>query len=889
MSNNDESSGLEPFFAQSGAGGSSKIAVAGSRSNDDSLQPENTEGRMWARGTKLPPAPTSSEGNNKNSKHAKDDLWDSVGPASDFTEFGALPGSLGGGKMEKFDLCDMANAASAFEEEMAALRLADKEAAAKTVNNSNNNNNNKNVNRIDTIMRSAGDNVNVFEDIGDDDGAASHNNHHQQSSNIHKSNAAGSRLMQMIGAGSTSSGESSASLSAAPIRPSLVPSNPWGTSSKSSSSKDAEAAAKEAAAAEAENAARLEREEAAAEAAKLAAAEEARENARRNEAAAEASAVAQQASALAQQQLEAAEAQQRAAALAAYNAQVESVLMERICALLEANWGKVEINSVLSTLHREDERVIPLLRSTDELRSLIIRNVNRVQLVKVNGNGAEFAVLVTNNNPLQQQQAALQQQQQQAAQQQAAARQQVQAAEAAAIAKLQADARERERLLLLHEQQQQAAAIAAQKQQLAGGSNNAWYYADPQGAIQGPFKGEEMRQWLSAGYFKGDLPICTSTAGPFLPLSSIFPNPSIAFEPVVDNSAAIAAAAAAEEEKKRMEEAAAAATAAAEAKKKTEIVEKKEARKKKQQQQKEAQAAAAAASQKDADALKNLLGVGQQQQEPSQKQPQAPVQQKKAAAAPAPAAPAPQPAWGGAAIDNGTGKGKNGAKGSRKQSLQEIQEEEKRVERARAKEQGRQGEGNSKQGGGGWAGVAGSGGGWASGVSAPSPKEQQQQQVRVKQQQQAMAASQQLSVAATQQKKKQQPQQAAAPAVSSSSSDAANFGSASKMDSALEAWCKVQMKKVHEGEEDPSLTCVNFCMTLDDPMDIREYFRIYIGDSQAVANFASEFIARKGGTNSGGKSKNGVSEQWETGGKKGKKGKNKSAANVAHPIGGATR
>jgi len=46
-----------------------------------------------------------------------------------------------------------------------------------------------------------------------------------------------------------------------------------------------------------------------------------------------------------------------------------------------------------------------------------------------------------------------------------------------------------------------------------------WYHSDPQCNVQGPFRGEEMRQWLEAGYFKGNLPISQSVNGPFKKLS----------------------------------------------------------------------------------------------------------------------------------------------------------------------------------------------------------------------------------------------------------------------------------------------------------------------------------------------------------------------------------
>ena len=39
-----------------------------------------------------------------------------------------------------------------------------------------------------------------------------------------------------------------------------------------------------------------------------------------------------------------------------------------------------------------------------------------------------------------------------------------------------------------------------------------------------------MRQWLEAGYFKGDLPISQQAGGPFIALSAIFPEIGVAFK-----------------------------------------------------------------------------------------------------------------------------------------------------------------------------------------------------------------------------------------------------------------------------------------------------------------------------------------------------------------------
>ena len=46
-----------------------------------------------------------------------------------------------------------------------------------------------------------------------------------------------------------------------------------------------------------------------------------------------------------------------------------------------------------------------------------------------------------------------------------------------------------------------------------------WFYVDPQGIIQGPFGGDEMRQWLEAVFFMGDLLISQSCRGPFRTLN----------------------------------------------------------------------------------------------------------------------------------------------------------------------------------------------------------------------------------------------------------------------------------------------------------------------------------------------------------------------------------
>ena len=114
----------------------------------------------------------------------------------------------------------------------------------------------------------------------------------------------------------------------------------------------------------------------------------------------------------------------------------------------------------------------------------------------------------------QQQQQQLQQQQQQQLQQQQLQQQQQQQ---------QQQQEERQRQL----QQQQ--------QQLQPPANIEWFYADPQGLVQGPFDSGSMRRWLEGGYFKLHLPIKLKHWPTFYPLGGVFPDPAEAFRatPVV--------------------------------------------------------------------------------------------------------------------------------------------------------------------------------------------------------------------------------------------------------------------------------------------------------------------------------------------------------------------
>jgi hypothetical protein len=63
------------------------------------------------------------------------------------------------------------------------------------------------------------------------------------------------------------------------------------------------------------------------------------------------------------------------------------------------------------------------------------------------------------------------------------------------------------------------------------------------------------------------------------------------------------------------------------------------------------------------------------------------------------------------------------------------------------------------------------------------------------------------------------------------------------MSPAMEKWCKDQMSKLN-GTDD--LTLASFCMTLNDPVEIRQYLTAYLGTTPQVNNFASEFISKRG-------------------------------------------
>lgn len=236
-------------------------------------------------------------------------------------------------------------------------------------------------------------------------------------------------------------------------------------------------------------------------------------------------------------------------------------------------------------------------------------------------------------------------------------------------------------------------------------------------------------------------------------------------------------------------------------------------------------------------------------------------------APPAETAPSPAvtPAWGGAAVA--------GKSGGRKKSMSEIQQEEAIAAARLAKQQ----QVIPRSSSGGWANIAASGkASWSSTAIKPTPSVVAPAAapistgVNVASVSSNAAANiqhqraKQAQVGAVQKQVRGQQQRTA---VTSAVDD---FGAGGRMTPALESWCKDQMRKLN-GSED--LTLVAFCMTLNDPVEIRQYLTAYLGSTPQVNNFAAEFISRKGGAN-------GKQEEWESASstKKGRKKKSGSAA-----------
>lgn len=800
----------------------------------------------WARGVALPPP---EDGANRRRPPDADDpneLWDdaldSNKPAADFSSFGSIPDNPKECVDEAFNFDRMAEATLKFETELRGdLKFETELRSGNHDDDEEDEQEEVNATPVDasrplattgtTIRSGSGNNVNVFEDFDDIVLETQANSTAIQP--VKESPDASLRLMQMIGITplqptegasdaivdglnlnpwASTSGKQESQDSSVPVENIAgLSNNPWGgvtASPQVGSGFDLvarlEAVAQEQKAQE-NMQIRLAREQ---------------EMIRRRQAEEEA-----QRRALAQKQAEEQTRQQQPQGLS----QVELILMERISLILENSWGRSDLVSVLSTLHSEDPRVIPLLGNVDALRSLVTRHPRRIALRHDPAFGSEMAVLLMTNAQFQQQQ-------------------QIQDVEN----------RVRQEEIQRLEQQRRIHTLPKEQSTPAIDPNASWFYSDPQGNVQGPFRGEEMRQWLEAGYFKGDLPISQKTTGQFIPLSNIFPDLSIAFrsasDEANDNAAKEAAEAiqlAKEEEHRKIVEARATAAATIERQRREQEVEAFKVR----QAAESVAAASAAKSSRNGDLnnssaqLKIMLGLGGQhfnngkeewynshgdnslQPKVISKKPlnqevvfnSIPVLQAKPTTV-------ASSVWGAGVSKVPTRK-----------SMSEIQQEEARTAAFVAMEQQATGRSNSS----GWANVAAtSGPGWQSGaLKQPTATSfvtgsSNLSTARVIQARGIAVPSATVSV----------PRRASG----ASAQQADDFGAT--MSPSLEVWCKEQMRKLN-GSDD--LTLVSFCMTLNDPAEIRQYLTAYLGTTPQISYFATEFINRKGG----GKGK---TEEWET-------------------------
>jgi hypothetical protein len=404
-----------------------------------------------------------------------------------------------------------------------------------------------------------------------------------------------------------------------------------------------------------------------------------------------------------------------------------------------------------------------------------------------------------------------------------------------------------------------------------------------------------MRQWLEAGYFKGDLPISQVAGGPFHPLSIWFPNLHFAFmaQPTNGNDALVgekAKAEAAEIERLRQEKEAVAERerlAAEEAKRLAEAAAKKEAEEREavretERRQQQAELSRAANEAKNggnvsSTQLKMMLGLSRgtepaggntsEDPEPAESKKSNKAGESKASKAtnkkgtlksvedslgpaasdggtvpapPPPSAAPAAPAWGGVASNKP------------RKSMSEIQQEEARAAAVQAAMRG-----NAPQPSSGWANVAAGTSAWSSGTLRQSSVVIQNPATAVGRSKAQSATSQ--GGASRKVAPITQQQRASS---TGSSTPAEEFGTS--MPPALEKWCKEKMVQIN-GSDD--LTLVAFCMTLNDAGEIRQYLTTYLGHSASVNSFATEFINKRG---LGGKQ-----EEWETPGsaKKGRKKK----------------
>lgn len=464
----------------------------------------------WQRGQALPPSEEGKRGKEKDASNPNE-LWDdpvggATGAAMDFSAFGGMPegdmreGDSGSG--DAFDFEKMAEASRKFEEELHGSKGSDDLAEAEGEGEGEEEDDNTQIeNKIvdpkrplatvgTTIRSGSGDDVNVFEDFdapseGEDlsEQPPAAAGDAEPIKGATEDPTASSRLMAMIGVkrdedlppmqqepggngtkaspwnGTAQQGETPGLLGlGGPASASTaIPLNPWGDPIIAAAPQPAQqnvglgmdlASRLESFAAEqkARETAELEQKEL------LRRRQEQEEVQRRAMAEQQAQERARQ-QAQQQQSMQQQQQQQQPSP----QAQVEAVLMERISTILENSWGQSDLMSILSTLHSEDSRVIPLLGNVDLLRDLIAHNPRRVALRQDPAFGAEMAVLQMTNVQWQQH-------------------------EAQARAQQEEELRRREEQLRMQTIQRQRSMSGDGMPMI--NPDAPWFYSDPQGNIQ---------------------------------------------------------------------------------------------------------------------------------------------------------------------------------------------------------------------------------------------------------------------------------------------------------------------------------------------------------------------------------------------------------------------
>uniref|UniRef100_A0A7S3HRN5 GYF domain-containing protein n=1 Tax=Spumella elongata TaxID=89044 RepID=A0A7S3HRN5_9STRA len=87
------------------------------------------------------------------------------------------------------------------------------------------------------------------------------------------------------------------------------------------------------------------------------------------------------------------------------------------------------------------------------------------------------------------------------------------------------------------------------------------------------------------------------------------------------------------------------------------------------------------------------------------------------------------------------------------------------------------------------------------------------------------------------------PVAAAKPVAKTANKEKSDFGG-KEMSKDMADWCATQLKRL-KGSDD--LTLVQFCMSLDSAVEVREYLSEYLGSSPEITNFATDFIKYKEG------------------------------------------